>query len=62
MGYQQHSLDGVGPARASEDGLDAGQVQVARLQQQQRKEQPGLVAGQQPDQPMSGAGLVGGEG
>jgi hypothetical protein len=37
-------------------------VQVGRLQQQQREEQPGLMAGDQPDQPVLGAGLVGGEG
>ena len=32
------------------------------LQQQQREEQPGLVAGEQPDQPVPGAGLAVGEG
>ena len=37
-------------------------MQVGRLQQQQGEEQPGLMAGQQPDQPVLGAGLVGGEG
>jgi hypothetical protein len=35
---QQQPLDQVGPVRASEDGLDAGQVQVGGLQQQQREE------------------------
>src|SRR5215211_8656000 len=62
MSQQDQPLDGVDPARAPEDGLGAGQVQVSRLQQQQREEQPALGAGDQPDQPVLGAGLVGGEG
>jgi hypothetical protein len=37
-------------------------VQVGRLQEQQGEEQPALVAGDQPDQPVFGAGLVDGEG
>src|SRR5919106_2588230 len=62
MDSQQQPLDRVGPAAAPEDGLDGGGVQVGGLQQQQGEEQPALVAGQQPDQPVLGAGLVGGEG
>src|SRR5215216_8023147 len=62
MGQEQQPLDGVGPPRAPDDGLGAGQVQVGCFQQQQGEEQPALVAGNQPDQPMLGAGLVGGEG
>src|SRR4029450_4395040 len=52
---------GVGPAPAPGGGVGAGQVQRGRRQQQQREEQPGLVAGDHPNQPMSGAGLSGGE-
>jgi hypothetical protein len=62
MGHQQQPFDGIGPARAPQDGLGAGQMQVGRFQQQQRKEQERLVAGDQPDQPLFGGGLVGGEG
>jgi hypothetical protein len=61
VSHQQQPLDGVGPARAPQDGLDAGQVQVGRFQQQQGEEQPGLVAGDEADQPVFGVGLVGGE-
>src|SRR5215211_6257143 len=62
MGQEQQPLDGVGSARAPDDGLGAGQVQVGCFQQQQGEEQPALVAGDEADQPMLGAGLVGGEG
>src|SRR5512133_4389941 len=62
MGHQQQPFDRVGPARAPQDGLGAGQMQVGRLQQQQGEEQPGLMAGDQPDQSLFGGGLVGGKG
>jgi hypothetical protein len=35
---EQQPLDRAWPFSASDDGLDAGQVQVGRFQQQQREE------------------------
>src|SRR5918995_3663285 len=62
MDQEQQPLDQVGPAAATEDGLHAGHMQVAGLQQQQGEEQKRLGAGDHPGQAPLAAGLGGGEG
>jgi hypothetical protein len=58
---QQERLDPVQPLPAAQHRLDAGRVQVRRLEQEQREEQVGLESNDRPDQPPLVAGLGGGE-
>src|SRR4029453_9691793 len=61
MQQEQQRLDHGGPAGVPDGGLGAGHVQLGSLQQQQWKEQVGLIAGDHPAKAPLVAGLSGGE-
>ena len=61
MGQEQRCLHRIGPPPAPDNRLGAGQVEVGGLQQEQRKEQERLVAGDEPDKTPLVAGLPDGE-